>query len=846
MNRRSVLSRMVSRLVSVFLALAVSALFVQAERPPQRPAEGLPNLSAVYLLTMPGLDNKALLDRDKDQTKISGPFQFAEPVQVDNPPAKSGTWETLKGGDRCLRMQVVSEGALSLNLGFTRYWMPPGGSLFIYTPDKSRVIGPFTEADNEDHGQLWTPILPGDHLVLEVILPPKQEKNLELELTYVNHGYRPFGVGGFEKSGSCNVDVVCPEGNQWREQIRSVAAFSRSGSFACSGFLVNNTAQDLKPYFMTAAHCAVTPANASTLVVYWEYENSTCRPPGSAASGQDGDGSLDVFNTGATYNAGYTVSDFTLVLLDDPINSNATPFWAGWDRSSNDPTSAVAIHQPGVDEKRISFENDPVTTTTYLQDPTPGDGTHLRVEDWDVGTTEPGSSGSPLFNQNKRVVGQLHGGFAACGNNLEDWYGRLSISWEGGGSSGNRLKDWLDPLSLGVQFLDGTDTDAPDGFSINAFPTNDVICAGANVVFAINVTPTGDFSGAVTLSASGNPPGTLVNFTIGQINPPGTLVNFTMNPIGPPAQVTLTISDTGGALAGSYNIEIVGTSGSDMRSANVTLVVFDSVPDTVVLSLPPDQATDVSISPSFTWTAVTQVQAYNLEVARDFTFSDIVYSADETGTTHTQNSSLGTNTTYYWRILAENKCGIGKSSETFSFTTGDEIRSAPNVDIPDSDPLGISDSIIINEKGKLVDMDVFVNISHTYVGDLIISLEHEDTGTNVVLVDRPGTTISPFGCPNSDINAVLDDDASTLVEDECSSSPPAISGSFIPNNPLSVFVGENLSGTWTLTVSDNALQDFGTLLEWGLRPAVEVPTPTPSPPPESTPTPQPISAIRLR
>ena len=85
----------------------------------------------------------------------------------------------------------------------------------------------------------------------------------------------------------------------------------------------------------------------------------------------------------------------------------------------------------------------------------PGDGTHVRITDWDLGTTEPGSSGSPLFDQNHRIIGQLHGGYAACGNDDSDWYGRFFTSWTGGGSPTNRLSDWLDPISTGQPALDG-------------------------------------------------------------------------------------------------------------------------------------------------------------------------------------------------------------------------------------------------------------------------------------------------------------------------------------------------------------------------------------------------------
>jgi hypothetical protein len=239
--------------------------------------------------------------------------------------------------------------------------------------------------------------------------------------------------------------------------------------------MVNNSAQDSTPYFMTAYHCGISSSNASSLVAYWNYETSVC--------GGTPDGSLSDWQSGAYFRAGYSSSDFTLVELD----SDPDPAWgvtfAGWDRSGNNATTAIAIHHPSVDEKRISFEYASTTTTSYLGTSVPGDGTHERVIDWDVGTTEGGSSGSPLFNQNHRVIGQLHGGYAACTNNSSDWYGKFSVSWSGGGSSSSRLRDWLDPGNTGATYVDTlvsggceNNADCDDGLFCNGSET----CSGGS------------------------------------------------------------------------------------------------------------------------------------------------------------------------------------------------------------------------------------------------------------------------------------------------------------------------------------------------------------------------------
>ncbi len=450
------LSGLAARIASLLLPLLLSPGIAAAGDADDIAKDAQP-LAAVEMMKMPAVDHAAALAEDAmlDGPGVPPRFAVARPVKLT--PKTDGTWETLADGSKLWRLRVQSPGAVSLNFGFTTYSMPAGGTLVIFTPDAATVLGPYDRGDNKAHRQLWTPIVPGDEAVIEVRLPADGVDRLQLELTAVNHGYREFGAlanpdkSGADKSGACNVDVVCPEGDDWDPQIRSVANYSRGGVRLCTGFMVNNTRQDHTPYFMTAFHCGVTAVNAPSMVVYWNYENSTCRPPNSPASGGPGDGSLSQNQTGATWLADSSLSDYTLVMLDDSPNPAFNVHWAGWDVRSIDFPSAIAVHHPRVEEKRISFEDDPVTTTSYLQNASPGDGTHIRVEDWDVGTTEGGSSGSPLFNPDGYVIGQLHGGFAACGNSSSDWYGRMSVSWDLG------LKECLDRGNSGTLMQTGLD-----------------------------------------------------------------------------------------------------------------------------------------------------------------------------------------------------------------------------------------------------------------------------------------------------------------------------------------------------------------------------------------------------
>jgi len=458
---------------SLLLVCTIAA--AQAQPVPLGFSGELAPLSQVDLLTLPGIDVAKVAAEDAKRTENGEPLRYAIPLPVELTVWTSGTWEPVDRDGVAWRLRVTSPGATSLNFGFNRYHMPMGGQLFIYAEDQKSVRGPFTDKDNELHGQLWTPMVFSDSVIIEVSLPEKMQPFLELELASVNHGY--LDLLGEGKSGSCNVDVICPEGDNWRDQIRSEAVISTGGSLFCSGQLLNNVPGDGTPNFLTAYHCGITSSNAASLVVYWNYETSVC--------GGTPNGSLADYQTGSIFRAGRSGSDFTLVELDDDPDPAFDVYWSGWDATGAAVSSATAIHHPSCDEKRISFEYAALTVTSYLGTAVPGDSTHWRVIDWDVGTTEPGSSGSGLWDQNKRLVGQLHGGYAACGNNDSDWYGRLSVSWNTGTTPATRARDWLDPNSTGTTVVNGRGMCEPPtvDFTISPNPAQ----VGQTVTFTSSV-----------------------------------------------------------------------------------------------------------------------------------------------------------------------------------------------------------------------------------------------------------------------------------------------------------------------------------------------------------------------
>ena len=256
---------------------------------------------AVSVTHAPSVELQAVATEDEQRELAGLPPRFAISNPVLITPETEGIWENVDGDTEVWRLRVSSPGALSLNLGFRHYFMPEGGQLLIYSLDFAHVMRPFTAQDNSDHGELWTAVVLSDEIIVEVTIPTAARDELRLELTSVNVGYRGFDKFVGEKSGTCNIDVVCSEGDDWSNEIDSAGVFSTGGALLCSGFMINNTAQDQTPYFQTADHCGIDSNNAASVVVYWNYETSSC--------GGTPDGSLDDFQTGSYFRAGYMPTD---------------------------------------------------------------------------------------------------------------------------------------------------------------------------------------------------------------------------------------------------------------------------------------------------------------------------------------------------------------------------------------------------------------------------------------------------------------------------------------------------------------------------------------------------------
>ncbi|MBK6911640.1 MAG: choice-of-anchor J domain-containing protein [bacterium] len=401
-------------------------------------------LNAALSRTLPAVDHAALLAEDAQEGKDVA-LRFGYPHEVNFNLDNSGTWEDTKDG-RVWRLRVESRGAYSINLVFDRFDVPAGGRLFIYNDAYDYVIGAFTEANEAPSGDLGTQPVPGDAITIEYIEPYEAQGQGELSIMRVVHAYRNlFGRGAenpldnYGDSGTCNNNANCPEGANWQEQKRGVVMLLTSGgSRYCSGSLINSTANDATPFVLTANHC--TPSTSD--VFMFNYESPGC-PNVNGPTNQTVAGCQLLFNSSA--------SDVFLVRLNSSVPLAYNPYFSGWNANDAAWTSSVCIHHPSGDIKKITFDNQAPVSSTWSGTPA---NSHWRILNWDDGTTEPGSSGSPLFDQNHRITGQLHGGTASCTNNIDDYYGKFSLSMTNG------LRTHLDPGNSGVMTLDGFDPQA--------------------------------------------------------------------------------------------------------------------------------------------------------------------------------------------------------------------------------------------------------------------------------------------------------------------------------------------------------------------------------------------------
>ncbi len=354
------------------------------------------------------------------------------------------------------KFKVSYQQAESINLNFNNFKLSPNAKLFIYNDSYSDVLGALTSKNNKEDHQFSIRPIKGNSITLELSVPQNEVSQNSISIDELVYGYRSIHdkvQKAFQGSGSCNINVNCTEGTNWQDVKRAVAMVTTaSNTRFCTGTLINNVRQDTTPYFLTAAHCGVR----NNSIFIFGYESAFCNP------NTDGVFTNSISGSSRKSIAVNLGSDFELRELSSRPPSNYNVYYAGWNNQNVASTKSVCIHHPVGDVKKISIDNDAVTNSAYYASGV----THWQVSNWERGTTQGGSSGSALFNASQQIIGQLHGGDAACGNRLQDYFGKFSHSWDNSPDTLRQLKHWLDPDNTGATTLTGLDPN-PAPFSVD-------------------------------------------------------------------------------------------------------------------------------------------------------------------------------------------------------------------------------------------------------------------------------------------------------------------------------------------------------------------------------------------
>ncbi|HCM59823.1 MAG TPA: hypothetical protein DIS74_05535 [Bacteroidales bacterium] len=389
--------------------------------------------------------------RSVEQVK-GQPWRFAIPVEVAWDPSNSG-YTVAYGNETVWVLPVSSKGALSLNLILSPFNLPAGAYVYVYDDERRIVRGAFTRESTS--GRVSMPVMPvpGERLVLECHFPGSSVPENSIGVSQVAHDFAGFfGPDGIKdlyygRSDDCEADLNCSSNPNYMTASRSVVRLLVDGSELCTGVMVNNTGSEYKAYVLTANHCIETPDQAVNTIFVFNYKSPWCDGP---------DMSYMNALAGSVLQAENPDIDFSLVELNQFPSMVYRPYFAGWDITTTPPSNTFAIHHPEGDVMKLTIDDNPPISTSYPVTGFVSMG-FWRVLRWERGTTEPGSSGGPLFDQNGRVRGTLTGGGATCADPSNDYFAKLSRMFTITSVASTHLRPWLDPAGTGATVVSGRD-----------------------------------------------------------------------------------------------------------------------------------------------------------------------------------------------------------------------------------------------------------------------------------------------------------------------------------------------------------------------------------------------------
>ncbi|MDR0832691.1 MAG: T9SS type A sorting domain-containing protein [Candidatus Symbiothrix sp.] len=430
------------------------------------------------------------------------PLNAVRIIPADLTMENSGEWSTLPNGQNVWQLTIEAPDAIAITLCYREFYIPQGGKLFIYNEAKTQVLGAYTSTANPANRGFATELVAGDVITLEYVAPDEIGSDRpRIRIEGVGYGYnhiRVFSNVVSEKYGEsldCQVNVVCSEGDEWRNQINGVTRLMMRKTPTtyswCSGAIVNNVRGDFKPYLLTAYHCVDETDSyfMDQSQFYFHYEYANCGDTSGTASEPQSKTMIGAQLLVISPTDGG--SDGALLLLNDHIPVEYDVYYNGFDVSASPPAATnasggtIGIHHPKGDVKKISTSSSKITSTTWKSTNNTGKAdAHWRIPNY-VATLhgysfpESGSSGSPLFDRNTGlIIGTLTGGNTSnceTASGRYSSYGKLAYHWNGSPGESDWMKSYLDPDNTGVTIVQGTyDT---DGTGIKPVDANDVIVA---------------------------------------------------------------------------------------------------------------------------------------------------------------------------------------------------------------------------------------------------------------------------------------------------------------------------------------------------------------------------------